>query len=154
MTANDTLTPATQSDRRWKMQRLQSFIHQHGIRMTCDRANSNPNMNSDPEWSRRASHWKCTIIGPNRRKLTTYFSQGAAHTSEPTAADVLDCLASDASGAENARSFEDWCSEYGYDTDSRKAKRTYKVIQRQSESLKRLLGPELYETLLWNTERQ
>ena len=134
------------------MQSLQSFINRNHIRMTCDSADSNPNMDSD-EWTRQASHWKCTIVGPKLRKLTVYFSQGSAHTSEPTAVDVLDCLASDAVGVENAHDFEDWCREYGYDIDSRKAERTFKTIERQADGLKRVLGPEAYKTLLYNTER-
>ncbi len=132
------------------MQTIQSFINRNKIRMSCDWADSNPNMVGDDNWSRSASHWKCTIIGPNRRKLTTYFSQGSAISKEPTAADVLSCLASDASGATGT--FEDWCADYGYDVDSRKAEKTYKIIQRQASKLESLLGPELYEELLYKTE--
>ena len=88
-----------------------------------------------------------------RFSMRVPFSQGSAHTSEPTAADVLDCLASDAAGYENSKSFEDWCGEYGYNTDSRKAHRIFKVVERQAAKLQSLLGRDNYETLLWNTER-
>jgi len=71
----------------------------------------------------------------------------------PDAAHVLDCLASDASSYENAQSFEDWASEFGYDTDSRKAERIYRIVKRQAEQLKRTLGDEAYQELLWNTKR-
>ena len=47
----------------------------------------------------------------------------------PTPADILNCLASDASAYENAKDFEEWASEYGYDTDSRKPKKIYKVVK-------------------------
>jgi hypothetical protein len=101
------------------------------------------------------------------RSFGLYFSQGSAHTTDPTLADVLDCLASDASGYENARVdtrpdekqdkaltvFEGWASEYGYDTDSRKAEKTFRAIKRQSEQLKRTIGAEAYEELLWQVER-
>jgi hypothetical protein len=46
--------------------------------------------------------------------MTVYFSQGPAISREPTIEDVLDCLVLDASGAD---SFEDWCAEFGYDTE-------------------------------------
>lgn len=131
---------------------IQAFIRQHRLSMTVDYADTNPNMSGDDEWRRTAHHYKC-VLKCGRRQMTVPFSQGCAHTSEPTAADVLDCLASDAAGIENARSFEDWAGEYGYDTDSRKAERTFRTCERQAESLKRLVGPEAYETLLYSVER-
>lgn len=132
---------------------LKQFIRQHKIRMTAEWADSNPNMMTDENWSRSATHYRC-VLRCGKRQMTVPFSQGSAHTKEPSAEDVLNCLASDAAGYENARSFEDWCSEYGYDTDSRKAEKTFKTIERQATDLARLLGaPSSYETLLWNTER-
>jgi hypothetical protein len=67
---------------------------------------------------------------------------------------VLDSLASDAAGYENSPDFGDWCGEYGYDEDSRKAERIFKDVERQSAKLKKFLGDDLYETLLWDTERE
>jgi hypothetical protein len=66
----------------------------------------------------------------------------------PTIAAILYCLASDASGIDNARTFEEWASDLGYDTDSRTAHKTYKVTKRQTQKLKALLGPEWYALLL------
>ena len=43
----------------------------------------------------------------------------------PTAASVLYSLLQDASGADE--NFHDWCANYGYDTDSRKALATYEA---------------------------
>ena len=71
----------------------------------------------------------------------------------PELEDLLDCLASDASGIENSPDFEDWCGEYGYDTDSRKAEKIFKTVEHQARRLKQFLGDDLYEALLWNTER-
>ena len=81
------------------------------------------------------------------------FVKGAGHYgTEPTVEEVLDCLAMDSQGV-SGNSFEDWCDEYGYDTDSRKAHRTYRICDRQAEKLKALLGDSAYETLLYNVER-
>lgn len=129
---------------------MRQFIDQHNITIENEWADSNPNM-SDEKWARTATHWKCTLK-MGRKRLTTYFSQGSAHTDEPTAADILNSLASDASGYEDARSFEDWCSEYGYDTDSRKAENIYRTIGKQAKQLKQFLGDD-YDTLLYKTER-
>ena len=126
---------------------LKAFIRQHSITMSADRTDTNPNMAGD-EGDAAASHWRCTLRC-GRRQMTVYFSQGPAISGEPTIEDVLDCLALDASGAD---SFEDWCAEYGYDTDSRKAEHIYNTVRKQTEELASFLGPELYEALL-TTER-
>lgn len=119
------------------------------IGFRCTETDHNPNMDS---WDAGARHWRCTITRAGRR-MSLVFSQGSAHTAPPSPADVLDCLASDAAGYENNLTFEGWCGEYGYDTDSRKAERIYKAVERHAASLKRLLGDDLYSALLWNTER-
>ena len=77
-----------------------------------------------------------------RRSLTTPFFQGAALTGEPTAADVLSCLLSDTLSYENAQGFADWCSEFGFDTDSRKAEQTWRQIKAQAPKVHRLLGED------------
>jgi hypothetical protein len=120
---------------------LDAFIAEHGIMMTAEPADSNPN--TEPgDWARDAHHWICVFKKPGdgRRSMRVPFSQGSAHTEPPTAAEVLNCLALDASGYANAQSFEDWCVEYGYDTDSRKAERTYKAVERQADKLARFAG--------------
>lgn len=141
-------TKTTKLQREGANMNTKQFVARHNIRMDAEYADHNPNMSD--EWARTATHWKCTFHY-GRRRLTTYFSQGAAISGEPTAADVLDCLASDANGAD--QDFEAWCKDYGYDADSRKHHATFKVIQKQTRKLERLLGPELFEQLLYKTER-
>ena len=55
--------------------------------------------------------------------------------------DVLNafyCFVSDAlSGLD---SFDEFCGEFGYDTDSRKAKKVYKACKRAYEKFKRVSG--------------
>jgi hypothetical protein len=131
------------------MTTLTDFIRDNHVRLTAERTDHNPHMDDD---ARNMDHWKCKlIVGP--RSMTVYFSKGFAHNgAEPTAPEVLDCLASDASSVVDA-SFEDWCSEYGYDTDSRKAEQTYKTIRRQARRLRDLFSSDAFKTLLWDTER-
>ena len=71
----------------------------------------------------------------------------------PTVADVLDCLAMDASSYDNSRDFEDWASDFGMDTDSRKAERIYRVSGEQAKQLRHLLGDEAYRDLIEDVER-
>lgn len=60
-------------------------------------------------------------------------------------------IACTSGASDNSSSFEDWCSELGFDADSRKAEKIYRASVRQTEKLKKLLGNE-YETFL-NAER-
>lgn len=135
------------------MQTIKQFLRQYPITMRVDWADSNPNMTADDKWMREARHFRC-IMRYHRKQMTVPFSQGCLIEREPTVADVLDCLASDASGIDNARSFDDWASDLGYDPDSRKAEKTFTIIQSQSAKLKAFLGDDGYEALLYQTERE
>ena len=127
---------------------IEQMVRINLITMATEQTDSNPSM-PDAE---NMDHWKCVLRRPGHN-MTVYFSMGYGHNGKkPTAADVLDCLASDASTIENTRGFEDWCLDLGYDTDSRKAEKTFKTCEHQSKQLRSFMG-EHYENLLWNTER-
>lgn len=127
---------------------MQEFVTAHKITMTAERTDSNPHMDN----SREMDHWRVTLRRGSKR-MSLVFSKGFGHNgAKPTAAEVLDCLASDASSVDG-NNFEDWARELGYDEDSRKAQRTYNTIERQLRSLGRLLGPDLYPTALYDIER-
>src|SRR4030095_10369007 len=53
------------------------------------------------------------------------------------AADVLGCCEMFAPS-----SFEDWCSDFGYDSDSRKAESIYRAVQEQAEDFQRMFTSE------------
>jgi hypothetical protein len=126
------------------------FIQSAGISMRAERADSNPNMDSVAPMD----HWKCHLRA-GRSRMTVHFSMGVGHNGrEPELSNVLGCLASDASGVENASGFEDWCAEYGYDTDSRKAERTFRACEREAKRLQAFLGESAYKTLLYDVERE
>lgn len=129
---------------------IQDFIGNTAISATVKPAARNPHMDDMGPGSR---HFLVTLRA-GRFSMRVPFSQGSAHTVDPTAADVLDCLASDACGYENsAGTFNIWCAEYGYDTDSRKAHRIYATVQRQAKRLRAMLGDANYERLLYSVER-
>ncbi len=135
---------------------IEQFVNANRISIKADRVDRNPHMKD----SDRMDNWKVTLkrkIGKpapgSGRAMTLYFSMGIGHNgAAPEAKEVLSCLASDAAGVANAQSFEDWCSEYGYDTDSRTAEKTYKTVEHQAARLKTFLGDDLYNQLLWHTE--
>ena len=130
---------------------LDQFITEQQLVMSVRPIKRNPHMQEQ-----MPRNFECTIDFVGRgyhEPLTVYFSQGSAHKKPPTLAEVLDCLASDASGVDNAQSFEEWASEYGYDTDSRKAEKTYNICRQQAQELKALLDRDAYDQLLYETER-
>ena len=107
------------------------------------------NVNNLDEWQSSSNPWTVTLRYQGRQ-MTVPFWTGIA-LGEPTTSDVVSCLAMDSSGYENARSFEEWASEYGYDTDSRKAEKTFKQVEKQTEKFKRLLNSE-YESVIYTDE--
>lgn len=131
------------------MQTIQDLITRRKLAMTVKDAKANPNMAN----SANMNHWTCRISNDAAYSMYVVFSLGSAHGSRvPEISEVLNCLASEAAGVENARSFEEWCGEYGYDTDSRHAERIYKTCQEQADDLKSLMGAD-YQGLLFDTER-
>src|SRR5689334_5397643 len=103
---------------------LTEFCKLHRISMTAEQATDNPYMDSASRDS--MDHWKVkftryqdfTCTGDTLRfhgkilaRMTTYFSMGVGHGgAEPTAARVLDCLASDASSVDQ-QTFEGWARD-------------------------------------------
>jgi hypothetical protein len=141
------LTRRQPEKRRNIMKTMKEFVEKNNVKIAVEYADENKNA---PDW-KNANHYKVTLRS-NGKQLTTYFSQGYGITGEPKPEDVLSSLSLDSSGVENSRSFEDWAAEYGYDTDSRKAERIYKVCEKQANKLKTFLGDDLYQELLYHTE--
>lgn len=132
-------------------QSLAEFIAEHGITYAVKRATTNPHM-ADDQWARTAQHWRVTLYCEGRT-WTVPFSQGSAHTEAPTAADVLDCVASDIAMFRGARSVEEWMAYLGYE-DRDAARRTFDQIHRQDNRLQELLRDgDAVEALLYKTER-
>jgi len=66
---------------------------------------------------------------------------GISKLPEPVLADVLHCLLSDSSAIGEA--FTDWCSNLGYEADSRKALDTYLQCQENGVKLRNVIGYRL-----------
>lgn len=122
------------------------------ITATVTRSNHTP-----PEDFAGATSWNVTLKrgepGVDYDELRVPFYTGSAWTEPPTALDVLTCLASDACGYENARDFEEWASEYGYDTDSRRAERLYNQVGNQTEKLRDFLGDD-FDAIVYSDNEQ
>lgn len=128
------------------------FVRKHQLVANSTRIPDRPDEMGD--W-KGATHWVVTLSQTGRgnpRTFTTFYSMGSAHKGAPKIDSVLSSLMFDASGAENASSFEDWASEYGYDTDSRKAERMYNACREISAKLRVFLGRDAYNELLRDVE--
>lgn len=117
------------------------FVKRNRITMTVESVDSNPNM----EDSASMDHWKC-VLKCGRKRYTLTFSKGFGHHgANPTATEVLECLRSDST--DDFSSFDNWASDYGCDTDSRRALKTYQATKRQAAKLRQFLGAE-FDNLL------
>ncbi len=83
--------------------------------------------------------------------MTIEYSCGAAH--EPSIEDVVNCIAMETTGIWNVTGFEEWATDYGYDTDSRKAYDIYQACFTQGESFRRAVGRPALEELVNKVEQ-
>lgn len=96
-----------------------------------------------PDWGDSSGHsWRVTLRR-SRRQLTVDFYMGPACCEDPTAADVLDCLVSDVRYGEV--SFEEFCSDLGYEEDSRRAYATWEKCRELAPRVRRFLGDAFEE---------
>ena len=106
------------------------------------------------------SYWTCAFFleraGQSRNPppdLVTRYSMGSAHREPPKCDDVFYCLASDATSYDGTHNFEEWAADFGYDTDSRKAERAYRIIAEQAKALRAMLGKD-YEAVVERGARE
>lgn len=114
---------------------LDSLIQSHGITMKAKWLGYTDGFGSGT----MTRSWSCTFRFEGRR-MTVKYHQGMGHLEDPVCADVLDCLINDAQSVDMGDTFETWCAEYGYDTDSRKAEKTYRACQLIAGKLSAFLG--------------
>ncbi len=82
-------------------------------------------------------------IKRGEKKFSVKFGQSIADTGkEPSAYDILACLTKN-----NPETFESFCSEFGYDTDSKKAEKTYKAVVKEWEGVSEIWNTEEIEEL-------
>ena len=91
------------------------------------------------DWQKESNDWRITLRYKGHSMSFDYW-QGKGIKNTPTVEGIMENIVSDASV--NDMSFEDFCAEFGYDTDSRKAERTYNACIKQTKALKRLLGSD------------
>ena len=115
----------------------------YGITMTIRRAADKP-----PAWAEpgqpHGNHYRVALTHPDRKPCRFDFwgsINDARHDKDPTPYDVLACISGDICTPDT---FKDFCAEYGYDDDSRKALATFKRCTKFAASLRAFFpdGPE------------
>jgi len=91
-----------------------------------------------PEDKEKRHVFNCTLIRKGKRFTFNFGQSIAAGNIPPTMYDLLTCLTK-----YDPETFEYFCREYGYDTDSIKALETYKAVQREFNGVNRLFADVL-----------
>lgn len=102
------------------------------------------------DWGDKYENWNHHLVvvtnKENNLKVTFDFWCSIAHPTMEKEYDVLNafyCFVNDAiSGSYN---FEEFCGEFGYDTDSRKAEKIWKACQESLEELQRIYDGDIYD---------
>jgi hypothetical protein len=84
--------------------------------------------------------FNCTLTRNGKRYTFNFGQSIAAGNVEPTMYDILATLTK-----YNPETFEDFCSEYGYNEDSINAQKTYKAVKREFNGVNRLFNDILEE---------
>lgn len=120
------------------------FCEKYGIKITRNFIDKRANKDWDDSYERNL--WEFTIK-KGRKSYKSEFWDSVANSNhidpvEPSNYDLLACLTKYDPGT-----FEDFCVDFGYNTDSRKAEKTYKAVVKEYESLCRVFGddPDLWE---------
>ncbi len=98
----------------------------------------------------RYNDWKCdswhfTIKGQSFEYYTGTGHRKTGTAITPPIAGLLYSIIIDGSSADST--FEDWCSDFGYDTDSRKALETYLACQQNATKFRKIFTAEQREKL-------
>jgi hypothetical protein len=122
------------------MMKKVNVIAEYGVKTDWDKLD---------EWQKKAHPYTVTLKY-DKRQMTVPFFMGPALTHEPTDKDVLPCLIADYSVIDE--SFEDFCMNFGYDSDSRKAEKIYNQCKKNGKKLEKLFGPDLVKVTDYYSE--
>jgi hypothetical protein len=95
--------------------------------------------------------WSVAFTRSGKQPLALPYKTGTGHRSKefgrpnaPHAADVLHSIVCDDT---RGASFAEWCADFGYDEDSRRALAVYEQCQKQTDAARRFLGRDLLATI-------
>jgi hypothetical protein len=108
--------------------RAEEFLRQRGIKFKASFTEYACHFDGDKE---ARDNFRCTFSRNGQRLIIPNFGQSindsdGAGGKPPTAYTVLACITKSDPG-----DLENFCSEYGYDTNSRKAERTWRAVVKE-----------------------
>lgn len=112
------------------------FCEKYGVKIEWEPTGKMIN----PNWGdkEKRNRWEF-LIATNNGKYSGVFWDSIANSKngypQPSSYDLLACLTKYDPGT-----FEDFCNEFGYDTDSKKAEKIYKAVVNEYAGLCRVLG--------------
>lgn len=118
-------------------QQAQQFADKHGVKLTCKWLKYGPYFEGDAQ----IQHvFKCTLKRAGKSYTFTFGQSIAADATPPNMYDILTCLTK-----YDPKSFDDFCSDYGYSNDSRSAEKIYKAVLKDWKTVNRLFSDILEE---------
>lgn len=121
-------------------QQASDFLTKHGISFSAKLANT-----KTPSWkddSRPVNHFIVTLKQGKKRVSFDFFDSIANREKGITELDAYSVLSCCSSEIHCPETFEEFCSEFGYDEDSRKAEKTFKSLKKFSDKLKKFFDTE------------
>lgn len=117
------------------------FMDKYGVTLEMKRLGRKQHFPSDKRNNTWRDVYAVTLAKTGRPEPMRFRFGASIHSTEngymPTAYDILSCLTKYDVG-----SFEEFCSEFGYETNSRTAVRIYKAVKHEYAECLRLFGPE------------
>jgi hypothetical protein len=119
-----------------------NFLKRAEATLTLKYMGNEPHFEDDKEKRIYRDRYKCTFAN-GKKHFSVIFGQSIANRGKkPTTYHILACLTK-----YDPKSFENFCGEFGYDTDSRKAEKTYKAVYSEWEKVKAFFTEEELEIL-------
>jgi hypothetical protein len=122
--------------------------YENGFR--ADIVYGNKSMEKVTDWRKDLDPWTVTL--KYKRRQMTFEFWTSETIGKPSLGMILESLISTASDIDRNDSFDSWCHELGYDTDSRQAYETYKVSCKLAFKFKKLVRED-YEKIVKLYER-
>lgn len=118
----------------------------HSLSKGTIRVTFNPVYETKVERGVRFRHYKVRVQYLGHGFFNAPYMEGEGHFSETDSergVNLLGALAQDVTV--ETGSFEEFCDEYGYDADSRKAYATFEELKRLKAEMQRVFGDDLQE---------
>lgn len=131
-------------------EKAEQFLTSNGLRFRATRteANACPLWDDPKHLHLHGNEYQITISRPGQSgRLTFRFWNSLKDKQKGTAPDAYSVLSCISSEAHAPGTFAEFCDEYGYDQDSRKAEKTFKACDKLARRIRAFFCPEELEAL-------